>query len=343
MAKKVDVSSDDSTWYTLPGGTGEATNEANAINDTIFGQTFKSSETGLISWMVNAGAYYKGFAGYVAKVLKAGSATAMTGEAMALVSGKTYRITNPVKRIMDANDTFIVLDGVTDVTDEVESYNYLFGEITFLSSYTVVGSITITGDYLPTTALGKANAYTLTQTAEAIETSDFATVQANDGTRTFIPGLRTVALELTGFYDVTSGFRDALKDRDLLILEVNPDGTGKSLARGYFKLSNQSQSGEVGALEEEKVSFSLQVPSSDYLPFSWHHESNTTLHTSIKKVLDAWIGEDLIHVRYLHDGTNGFKGESVVTETTMEGSLDNMNTFTVKFQGSDETTTVGAG
>lgn len=349
-AKTISVSADDSTYYVLPGSTGDAQNQASSIDDTIFGQSYKSIQPGLVGWDVSGQAFYKGFAGYKAKILKTGSSTAMTDEAMTQVgSSKTYRVTAATKRVVNPAVAIVIEDhsggGGTpaDVTAQVESYNYLFGEITFLNAFTPTGAVQITGEYYPTSTLGKANSYTLTQTAQAIDKTDFGTAQGNSGHRVFQQGLRTVQLDLEGFYDVTSAFRVALDARNNIIVEINPDGSGKSLARGFFQVTSQGQSGQVGALEDEKVSMMLNVPSSSYIPFGWHHESDTTLHSSVRAVLDAWLANGAIFVKYQYDGTNGIKGASIVTEATMKGGLDAMNEFTCKFQGTGQLTTVGTG
>lgn len=344
MAKAVAVSDDNgSTWSTLPGNAGELNNEAGSLDDTIFGQTYQSNESGLINWGLNAQAFYKGFSGYMAKLKKQGTSTAFTTEAMTLVSGKTYKIANATKNIWNPLVTTNVFDNAVNHNADVESINYLFGTVTFKSAYTVTGPVTVTGAYYPTTTLGKAQSYNLTQTAEAVETTDFGTAQANGGRRTFTPGLRTVGLELTGFYDVASGFRAALEARNVIIIEIDPSGTGKSVARGFFKPTADNQSGDVGALEEETATFALQVPSSDYVPFAWDHASDTTLHLSIRKCLTSYLAQTTLKVRYLYDGTNGVSGDAIITDLSLSSGLDNMNEFTVDFQGSGAQTTVGTG
>ena len=40
--KAIQVSTDNATWYTLPGNTGSYTDELNMTKDTVFGQTFES-------------------------------------------------------------------------------------------------------------------------------------------------------------------------------------------------------------------------------------------------------------------------------------------------------------
>ena len=345
MAKSISVATtlSSASYETLPGSTGTFTLDGTAINDTIFGQTFQSSETGLLKWSVTANSHYKGYAGYVATIKKSGTSTAMTGEAMTLVSGKTYQISTASKEVWDRTATFTVYDGVTDVTAQVESYDYLFGKVTFLSSYTVVGSITVDGSYLPTTAYGTGQSFTLTQNANAIDTTDYDTAQANGGFMTYTNGLRTVKLDISGFFNTSNGFKTLLAARSEIIIEINPDGAGNSLCRGFFKPMTTGQSGDVGAQENETVSFELSVPysaTSTISPFSWYHSGSTLLPAAIQTAMDAWQNETTIFVKYLHDGTNGWKGESVLTDISMSSGLSAMNTFNLTFEGSGAYTAV---
>jgi hypothetical protein len=345
MAKIIAVSADDVTYYNLPGNQGDLSRDGTVIDDTIFGQTFKSGMTGIIGWALSANAVYKGFAGYQATIKKTGTATTMTGEACTLVSGKTYRITNSAHRILDRSATWIVYDNGVDHTADVENIDYLFGTITFKAAYTITGPITVDGKWFPTAALGKARSYTLTQTADAIDTTDFGTAAANGGYKTHVPGLRTVTLELPGVYDSVADFQAQLTSRSEVLLEICPDGAQKSLARGFFRLMSTKQSGNVGALEEENLSFSLSVPidvdsPAIYVPFGWQHDVTSTIPTAVKKILEAWLGETLLYGKYLHNGTTGFKGQGVVTNFTMTGAMDAMNSFQFGLQGSGSMTSV---
>lgn len=344
MAKRVRVSDDGgSTLYTLPGNTAELTFEGGELDDTIFGQDFSSTQSGLIGWTISANGLYKGFAGYVAKILKSGSPTTMTAEAMSLVSGKTYKVAAASKQMFDRNAaTFNVFDNAVNKNSEIESVDYLFGQVTFKSSYTVTGPVTVTTDYLPTTVVGCANEFTLTQQAQANDNTCMDTAQGNDGFRTFEYGLKTVSLELNGIYKAANGFLDLLRDRTELIIEVNPDGNSKAVARGYFKATTTGQSGDVGDLEEETITFNLAVPDEALMPypFHWVIASDALLSTALQKCLTAWEANDLIYVEYLADGTTGVGGDAVITDLTLEGGLEAMNTFTVDFQGSDQVTDV---
>lgn len=343
MAKRIRISTDDATYYTLPGNSAELRNEAGELNDTIFGQDFSSGETGLISWTLNTNALYKGFAGYIVSLKKQGATTAMVDEAMSLVSGKTYIITAPTKRIIDPDVAVVVEDNAVAVDeDDIESINYMTGEVTFVSSYVPTTPVTMTASYFPTSEIAGAKSFTLTQTAEAIDETDIPTAKANGGYSVFSGGLKTVSLELSGIYKTSNAFATALAARETVIIEINPDNSGLSVARGIFKFANQGQSGDVGGLEEETISLRLSVPDNDKMatPFTWIHSGSTTLNQGVVALLDAWLNGDTVYAQYLPDGTTGFKGEVVPTDISLTGGLEAMNEFTVNLQGSGAPTAV---
>jgi len=89
VAKVVQVSDDSgANYFTLPGGTGEFNDNAEQLDDTIFGHTFQSNQPGLLGWAANANALYKGFAGYVAKILQPGVTAGVTTAALWLLAGE---------------------------------------------------------------------------------------------------------------------------------------------------------------------------------------------------------------------------------------------------------------
>lgn len=348
MAKAIRVSSDGITFYKLPGNTGSFSVDGDEIEDTIFGQSYRSNEAGLINWAVSANALYKGFAGYLAKILRTGTSTSMTAEAMTLESGQIYMITDTTKEIWNRNAAFVVEDNNVDVTEHVEWFDYLFGRIKFADAYSVTGPVTVTGAYFPTTQLGRGQSYTLTMQAEAVDETDYATAQGNDGHYVFTPGLRTAALEIQGVFNSTEDSKTKLTDREEYVVEIDPAGDGKSIIRGFFKYVSASQEGDVGALEEESISLSLSVPDDDllYRPIGWRHGPDTMLSQAVRTLLDGWINETLVHVQYLPSGAtgqsplDGIQGEAVVTDISMEGGLSDMNSFTVDLQGSGAYTKV---
>ncbi len=352
MAAKIVQVSDDAgaNWHILPGGSGEINRDGESIDDTVFGQTFQSQESGIIGLSISATALYKGFAGYVADIKKQGSSTAMTTESMTLVSGKTFKIDDAAKEIWNRAIAITVFDNAVDHTADVESIDYLFGTVTFKSAYSVTEPITVTGEYFPTAVLGKATGFTLSMTADTKDTTDFPTAQANSGFRTVDPGLRSVQVQLDGVYALASGLAANLTARDELIIEINPDGNAKSVARGFFRAITQGQSGDVGALEEEAVTFALNVPLTGLgtgsidisvaRPFGWFHAADTTLSLAIQKILTAWEDETKIRVQYLPDGVAGDDIDSVVTDVSMATALSDMNEFTCEFTADGAATAV---
>ncbi len=343
MAKRVRLSADGTNFFTLPGNTAELNNEAGDIDDTIFGQDYSSTQSGLINWTVSANSLYKGFAGYVAKILKTGTSTPFTTQAMSLVSGRTYRITDVTKNIWDRNTTLTVFDNAVAVNaSNILNVDYLFGRVTFAAGYTVTGPVTVTGASLPKLVVGCVNSFTLTQTANPIDNTCMDTAQANSGRRTFEYGLKTVSLDLTGIYKVANGFIDLLESRAELVIEINPDGSNLTVGRGFFKPVTTGQSGDVGDLEQETITFNLSVPDNDILayPFHWVHDVTSTLNQAVRIALDAWESNTFVDVQYLPDGTTGKQGEGIIVDMTLSGGLEAMNEFTVNIQGSGALTDV---
>jgi hypothetical protein len=205
----------------------------------------------------------------------------------------------------------------------------------------------MTGSYLPLVTLGKYTSYSLTQSATAIKDTNIPDAIANGGFDTFRSGgLREVSLNLPAIFAAADAWDTALTTRGEYVIELNPDGVGSHFCRGFFKLFDDKQSGNVGALEEETLQFSLVVPVSTGTllpvgtPFKWTHANNGPLPTAIKTVLDAWENETQIWVKYLHDGTAGWKGQSVVTNVSLQGGLEAVNQFSCTFQGSGARTAI---
>lgn len=343
MAKKVRIAPATTTnWVTLPGNTADFSIDADMLDDTIFGHDYKSEQPDILSWQVSSNAIYKGFSGYQALIKKTGAATVMTDEPMALVSGLTYQITDTTKRLIDVATTVVVEDNNVNQTANVEKIDFLFGRVTFKSTYTPTGPITITGKYLPASQICAMNKFTLSQQAESIDETDLCVAQTNSGFRQYKVGLKSVSLELSGFYKATNAFLDAVKDRSLVMIELNPDGAGKSTARGFFKPKSDKQSGKVGALEEETMMYGLYIPDNDLLsaPFGWSHAVDSTLNGAIRTLLDAWQTSALVECRYLEDGTTGKQGSAAPTDVSLSGGLGALNEFSVQLQGSGGITTV---
>lgn len=343
MAKVIQIAPDAvNTWSTLPGNTGELNIDMSMIEDTVFGFSYKSEFPDMGNWTVNANAIYKGYAGYAVNIKQSGTSTAMTNEACTLVSGKTYQITATTKRIIDPLVAVVVKDGAVDHTADVLSIDYLAGTVTFKTAYTVTGAVTVTGNYLPTSQICAMNKYTLNMQAAAIDQTDLCIAQSNGGLMQYAMGLKTVGLNLSGFYKSTSTFRAALLARSPVIIDINPDGLGNSYCRGIFVAKSDKESGKVGELEAENVEFTLYVPDNALMasPFSWVHGGSSTLNTGVRTLLAAFAAGAQVQVKYLEDGVTGKQGNAIPVDLSLSGGKGSLNEFSVKLQGSGGLTVV---
>ena len=323
------------TWLDLPGNAGELSQEGNELTDTLFGQDFESSETGLINWSVSTDAMYRGFAGYVATIKRSGTSTSFTGETLSQVgTSNTYRIDDASNDFWYCQSSITILDNGATVADaDIDHIDYIFGQVVFDSGYTVTGPVTADGNFLPQNDFGRAQTFEITQSGEAFDNTTLSKAQANGGYNEFRPGLLTTGLSLSGFYDTSSDFLSLLSDRERIIIEIVPDGNDKSRCRGIFKVNSDSLSGDVGDDEEESADFVLAVPNNVARPFGWEHETDTTLAESVQTVMDAWENKNNIEIKYQPEGSDGMEGEAVVTDISLSGGVSEMNEFSVDLQG----------
>lgn len=353
MTKEIKIKTLDSgaAFNIIPGSTGSVSRDGEQLDDTIFGQDFKSSQPGLINWSISANAFYKGFAGYVATIKKSGTSTSAAGEAMTDIgtpSLRTFQITDVTKDVWDRTVTPVFFDvtgspGAVIPDSEIKSIDFLYGIVVFNQDQT--GPVTCDINFLPLAAYGKANSFSLTQSADTVDTTDLETAQANSGFNTFVATLLTASLELTSFFDISNGFFALLKSRGEVVIEIGPDGSDLSVARGFFKMTSDGLSGDVGGNEEESVTFELAIPGTLTAPaFSWLHDQSTTLSQAILDLLDAWQNKTELICQYLVDGTvgsggTGVEGNVLVTEISLAGGVNVMNEFSVTLQGSGELNT----
>lgn len=338
-AKIVSVSSDDATYYVVPGNSGELQVNGATVEDTIFGQDYHSNFTSLLDWTLQASAVYKGYAGYQTTIKKQGTPTVMTSEAMTLLTGKTYQITASARRLINrAAATLNVFDNAVNQNANVDNIDYLFGRVTFKSGYTVTGPVTITSEYVPLVALCYIRGFTLALTADVIDDSDICTAQANGGWKTNGAGLISAKFDGKGIYNASNGFFAGLTARTEYILEICPDGGGLTMFRGYFQSESDQLTGNVGALEEENISMHLQVPLPATTwtmtrPFGVLYAAGTTIPIALQKTIDALLGKTNVYLRYLPDGAAGYKGQAVVSGVTMTNAMEGMNTFQLNYTG----------
>lgn len=343
-AKLVQVSRDGVGYVTLPGSTAEISQEGAQLDNSIFGQKFGSSYTGVIDWSLSANAWLRSQAGYQVSLKQAGAPVAIAGEAMSLEDGKTYIITDRTKSLLDHTVTPTVYDGATVVSSSnIASIDYLMGRVTFVDSFTPAGAVTIDASYKPTSVFGGANSFTLTQSADTLETGSFESVSANGGFQTYVATLLTVSLELEGFYSESNDFYNILHGRSDIVVEVDFSGDNQSVARGIFKVSSDSQNGDVGGNETESVSLELSIPE-DVKPFSWYFGGSSTVPEGARIVLESWLNREDVHVRYLPKGATarGYEGKVVVTDSSISSGVSDMVEISFEGQGTGALNVINA-
>lgn len=336
-AKTVRVSNDDTTYFVIPGNSADLSEDLATVDDSIFGTTFSSTQATLKTWTLSSGAMFKGIPGYVATLKKAGSPTSFTDAATEELDGVNY-ITNRSQSLLDRTTSVTVSDdGVAVDEADIDYIDYLQGGVKFVSTYTPTGAITVTGSYLPLAAICYAQTYSLSQSADTQNVTDLCEAQSNGGHGVFSYQQQSVELSLDGFYNDVSEFSDDLDSRDTFIIEISPAGDDSSVARGYFMCTSRSQSGGVGETETESASYSLQVPEGVARPFSWYHSNTTTIPQAVKVVLDAWADREELWVEYTPEGSSiTRKGKVLVSDTSLDGGVEDMNEFSLDFQGTGE-------
>ena len=344
-AKLIQVADlDETTWYTVPGDTGDYEENKDAEEDTIFGQAWTSNQPTLGSFTMSSNARYRGFAGYKSALRRTGTATSFTDELSAEEEySNTYIIDDQSNTPWDWNSSIVIEeDGVETDSDDIVEIDPLFGRVVFREGYTVTEPVTVSGDRFPMETFGKANTFDLSQSADTTPTTSFEDAQDNGGWMTMRPTLRTAELSLTSFYREDNDFTTPLRDEEQFIVEIDPAGNGESLARGIFRISTESNSGDVGGDEETSVDFVLSVPDG-FRPFSWLHEENSTIPEALKLIIDSWAAGDNIMARYLPLGADneGRKGEVVITDLSMSSDVEGLVEFDLSFEGTGAPEDIG--
>lgn len=193
-----------------------------------------------------------GKASYNTKVKISGVSTAMTSQAMTLVSGNTYQINSTARRVWDPDGSFAFTDlGSTIAASNVSSIDYLFGKVTFATSKTTV--VLASGDYLPVADIIGAHSYTLNLNRAVLDDTDFtSTGWVARGS----VGLLDAKVSLSRWEDLDVDYFDTINDGVNVVLDIAPGGESL-LARGFFKLESDNLSGDVTALEASELSFVL--------------------------------------------------------------------------------------
>lgn len=205
-----------------------------------------------------------GLAAYNTSIKKGGTPTTMTSEAMG-GSGTTFQITNTAKRVVDRNFAYTIYDnGVAVDVADIASFDMMFGKVIFTGSKT--GPITITGKYIPLAEVDNAISHGVDITGDVLDDTDFATAAGNGGYRTKKYGLNDVKVTMARNDDLSKDFKDLVLAGTPVVLDITPANQSEKI-RGWFVPESVSSSGDVAALEQESLSFTLDGDTTT--SFSW--------------------------------------------------------------------------
>lgn len=333
-AKLIRVGLDPNNLHTLPGSSGEITLESTDNDNTIFGGIFSSTLPGVLSYSFSGNAWLRETPGYEVTLKRQGISTSFTTESMSQFSGQTYMINDWDKNLWDWDEPLTVFNNGSPVaSSNIESIDYMFGRIVFVPGFTP-GTVTVSGNYFPLLSFGCVNSISLTQTVDIVDNSCQADVLAAGGFLFNRAGLKTVSAELSGFYRQANNFFNVLKEREILVLEVNWDGINESVCRGVFRVSSVNQSGDVGQNEESSASLSLFVPE-DVLPFSWYFGSETLMSAGMIDIIRSWETRQDLYFEYWPEGTSGekYSGQLVVGDASLSVDVDGIPEMSISATG----------
>lgn len=325
----------DSTWLTIPGNSADLNITKNSIDDSVFGSVFVSNFPTLKEWTASSSAMFKGFAGYKASIKRAGTPTAVTTVALDEEVNGGFYTSNRAQSLWDRSAVVTIYDDATPVPEADIAYiDYLQGGVVFASGATITGPITADFSYLGTAPVCFFTSFDLGQTLSAENVTDYCEANDNGGWAVYAPQQLEVDLSLDGFYsDSSDSFADIVADDEILI-ELDLVGDGSVVARGYFRASDLSESGDVGATETTSQSFVLAVPEGVVRPFSYYIAEDSALPAAVQVLLEAWEDREAVEFLYKPDGTEVVsQGEAWVSDASLSNSVEDMSQFSFSFQG----------
>jgi hypothetical protein len=186
--------------------------------------------------------------------------------------------------------------------------------------------------------------FTLTQSADVVNKSSLCAVQANGGYMVQAPGLRTVELSVSGFYE-DLGMLDTLEDRSVATITIKPAGaTGDTtVAEGDFIFLSDNMSGDVGAVEEEELSFGLYVAVDDLTPFMWTIDETETeegvdvpMPTAVVHLINSFMDRGNVKIQYDPGTGDTFTGEAFVSDLSLTAGTEGNIEFSVELTSASE-------
>lgn len=325
------------SWLDFPSPSASLEQTSEQAGTTIFGSGgFESNLPTIFSHTLSGSGYLRETAGYNATLKRAGTPVDFTGEAMTQVgSTTTYRITDATKNLWNPRSGVVVYVGASVQDEDTYTVDYMFGRVTFNTA--PVGAVTVDGQSMPTAAFASANSIDITQSAATSDITTFQLAQAENGYASYRPELLTVSMELSGFYNATANLYEVLNERNELVIEIDWTGDGGFISRGIFRVTDLSNSGDVGQVEDESVSFTISSIEG-VTPYSFQFTANAQASDAFQLIANAWINREYIGFRYAPEGLSNpyFSGRACVSDASISTSVSGIGELSVDLQGSGE-------
>lgn len=353
-------------WYELPCQSISFSTEAGVADDSTFQSFFQSGQTTLIGWSISTELVVKSPA-YRAKIMKTSGSIPVIDfpleqkyisdlESLVLnfitqtyeVDGdwKIYYFNDATKQVIDyKNDVVLKDDGVVISDADIDWIDYLHGIVKLSFDYEVQGEITISATTYSLSPLCYANEISLTHTTDLEDVTTFCDAQSNNGYRIFKHNRQSVGVDMSGFYDNidVDDLKDTLRDREVYIIEFNPDGQNENNARGYFQTTQMQYAGD--DIETLSTSHSLHVPTIDNeqalkKPFSWDIRQPSKWNGGVKSIIASQANQSPIDVKYEFSNGRMIEGRALVGEGSFNNAIDDVTRISLQMQGVGDMTII---
>lgn len=331
--KKLKLSDDNATWKELSAESvsRDTNNSLQENTDLKNNKGFKSRLYGLRDFSLSVEGNFVPYLTYQFNIKRQGISTVFTDEAMTLVSGNTYKITDTAKEIWDRTVLPAFEDNAVPIVDtDIDSIDYLQGTVTFTGAK--AGPITVSGQYIPTSTDLCITQASLECTVELEETQNIKTIQTDSGYKSRTAKLKDVSMSVTAFNDLLKIVNAQFNNEEVLLIEILIGDTDIQTVRGWFVIESDNDSGAVADVEMEEVSF--QLDGSLESSFSWIYPT-TGYDETLKLLTDHVFFGNPLYAQYLPDNdiAKGYTGGVIAEGISLSFDVNGKTTFSTTLQG----------
>lgn len=191
---------------------------------------------------------------YGTLIYSTGDPVVINGEDCVHLGGGRYQIEEESRRLLDPRTSVAAYDTVNDSEIVITSIDYFNGIVTLANE--ALEDVQLDCAYVTKQLVGASKSYSYEITGDVFDETTFASAQASGGYRSRSLGLHDISLSIDNWDDLAQKFKKHKRAKEMLYMEVRPGG-GNLALKGWFIVETDAASGDVGALEEESISFML--------------------------------------------------------------------------------------